>query len=96
MCRKNPFDYNMVGCFDEIRDTFDSNKNNILIVGVTIVVIMVTFERLHNFYLRLIFSPFCSSSTCCLRLRCAPWPTKKRRKKVPKTITTIYYLTIRH
>lgn len=40
MCRKNPFDYNMVGCFDEIRDTFDSNKNNILIVGVTIVVIM--------------------------------------------------------
>ncbi len=43
-CRKNPLksDYALKGCITKLEDTFDSNKNVILAVGVTVVVIMVS------------------------------------------------------
>merc|ERR1712001_19321 len=39
-CRKNPFNYNLTGCFDKFEDLINNNKKSVLAVGVTIVVIM--------------------------------------------------------
>jgi hypothetical protein len=41
-CRKTPFAYNLTGCFDQFETLLDKNKNNVLAVGVTIVVVMVS------------------------------------------------------
>ena len=40
-CRKNPFNYNLTGCFDEFENLINDNKKSVLAVGVSIVVIMV-------------------------------------------------------
>jgi len=39
-CRKNPFNYNLTGCFDKFEDLINDNKKSVLAVGVTIVIIM--------------------------------------------------------
>lgn len=42
-CRKDPTNikYKLTGCVNKLNDVFESNKDNILIVGIVIVVIMV-------------------------------------------------------
>ena len=42
LCRTNPGDFELKGCFTKFEESIDKNSKNILIVGVTIVVIMVS------------------------------------------------------
>lgn len=39
-CQKNPNKYNLTGCYTKFKEGFDKNKDLILAIGVTIVVIM--------------------------------------------------------
>ena len=41
-CQKEPFKFNVTGCFDKLDQTFHDNKNTFLIAGIVTMVIMVS------------------------------------------------------